>query len=271
MAVFSKDLDNCVVLMYPTGGYGNFLYYLLSIHLSNTVNLNFENFAFGTDGNSHNFPKYAEIFDLSKKNLKEFKYTYTIADECVSQIINGKKFLVLADVSNLGDNVNFLKKYFTQAKIIRTYAKSFEEKFLVWYNCISKTSISEKIYKDSLHTKTGIAEFSNKKECEITDLDAIKCDLSFFKNNFAPFGNFFNQPVDGAINIPIDNFFNTEGVIGMCQLIAKELDTHVINLDQLRCTADKFISLQSGLDLLKNYNNKTSLAAQALKQWYETY
>lgn len=270
MAVFSKDSKNCVVLMYPTGGYGNFLYYLLSVHLANTIDLNFKNFAFGKDGNSHNFPKYTEIFDLTKKNLKEFKYTYNVADEYMPQIISGKKFLVLADVSNLGDNVRFLKKYFTQAKIIRTYAKSFEEKFLVWYNCISKTSIAEKIYKDSLHTQSGIAQFVNKDENEITDLDAINCDLNFFKNNFAPFGNFFNQEVDGAINVPISNFFNTEGIVDMCQTIAVNLNTQVVNLDQLRCTADKFISLQSGLDLLKNYNSKNSLAAQALKQWYET-
>lgn len=265
MAVFAKESNNCVVIMYPTGGYGNFLYYLLSVFLKNTVKTTYTDFKFDSTGNSHTFPKYTEIFNLNKE---KFNYTYNIDDCYVDQINNGKKFLVLADVGNLGDNVRFLKRYFPNATIIRTYAKSFEEKFLVWYNCISKTSLSSKIYKDSLHTSSGIAQYANKDITQITDLDAIECDLNFFKNNFELYGKFFNDESREVINIPIKSFFTDQGVINNCNLIADNLKTTVIDTDRLRSTAKEFINLQSGLTILNNYSNMNTLTAQALKKWY---
>lgn len=265
MAVFAKDSDNCVVIMYPTGGYGNFLYYLLSTYLTDTVKPKTTEFKFSSDGNSHTFPKYTETFNL---NRKQFNYTYGIEDYCIDQINDGKKFLVLADVGNLGDNVRFVKRYFTNATIIRTYAKSFEEKFLVWYNCVSKTSVSTKVYKDSLHTHFGIAQYSNKAIEEVTDLDAIACDLNFFKNDFGQYGKFFNKEIDEVINIPINSFFSEDGIVNISNLIANELSTTIKNPDQLLATAKEFINLQSGINLLKNYSNMNTLAAQALKKWY---
>lgn len=256
--------------MYPTGGYGNFLYYLLTVYLADTVKIEHSNFNFNSNGNSHNFPKYTETFSLSRQNLKNFNYSYTVQEDYRQQIVNGKKFLVLADVGNRGDNIRFVKRYFPHAVVIRTYAKSFEEKLLVWYNCVSKTSVSSNIYKDSLHTHSGIASFVNKDLDRVTDLDAIECDLNFFKNDFDSYGKFFNDEISEAINIPIKSFFNSQDIVDTCKLIATKLSTQVINIEQLKILADKFISSQSGLALLKNYNTMDTLAAQALKRWYET-
>ena len=56
---FDPADPNAIVIMYPTGGYGNFLYRLLSQHLENTVKLH-EDFDFSATGNSHAVSKCAQ-------------------------------------------------------------------------------------------------------------------------------------------------------------------------------------------------------------------
>jgi hypothetical protein len=272
---FDRNSDACVLIMYPTGGYGNFLYYLLTSFLDNTVKLNNDSFEFSDTGNSHMVKKYTEIFSLgtyySSKNLKNFKYNYLIEKNYLEQVAQGKKFLVLADMGNLGDNVNFLRKYFPRAKIIRIYAQTLEEKFLVWYNCVTKASVKSRIYKDSLHTQQGIAQFLNKSVDQITDSDAVNCGYQFIKSDFENYGKVFNDPTPSVVNLAISNFFTVDQIKSMCNLLATELDTVIINREQLTEVAKKFIDVQNGMHILKNYKDDKSLAAQSLKKYYEQF
>ena len=82
MPKFDSDSSNCIVVMYPTGGYGNFLYYLLSEHLESTVKSESELWKFSSNGHSHQYPKHVEEFKLglyvSNQNVKKFSYNYKL-------------------------------------------------------------------------------------------------------------------------------------------------------------------------------------------------
>ena len=277
MLQFDKDSTNCIAVMYPTGGYGNFLYYLLAHHFDDTVKLKPSNFEFSNTGNSHCVIKYVEIFALGQayhtKNLKNFTYTYQVTDQYhLDQINVGKKFTVLCDMGNLGDNVAFLKRYFTNAKILRIYAESFDEKLILWANAINKAYINslqnqtDPVYKTSLHTVNGIATFANKPPESITDQDAIDCTVNFFKNNFESYGKMFNEPVDNVVNIPLKCFFSKDGIIKTCQQIAKNINSELVDLPGLDVTIDKFLPLQKSFKLLDPSEND-SIILQALQQW----
>lgn len=239
--------------MYPTGGYGNFLYYLLTEFFEDTVKTNNKDFLFSISGDSHKTKKYTEIFSLGSayftKTLQSFNYNYEINDEdAYDQIKRGKKFLVLADTGNLGDNVNFVRRYFTEAKILRVYANTFNEKLIVWNNCIKKSykNLNDPIYKDSLHTKSGLAKFFNKDPSTVTDSDAIECALAFFKQDFEKYGKFYSTPVveSGVINFPVCNFFEKEQLLNSLENLSVQLETSIIEKQRLSDTVDKFLLKQ---------------------------
>ena len=259
---FDRDDPNAIVVMYPTGGYGNFLYMLLSNYLENTVKLP-GHFEFSKTGNSHAVRRHVEPFCLGdqKSNLH---YTYSVNPEAEEQIKQGKKFLVLGDMGNRGDNTNFLKRYFTNAAIVRVHAASFEEKLIVWANCIFKAYRSEvdPIYPGALITHKGIQAWAGRQD--ITDQDAVDCMANFFLQNFQPYGQYFNQPRDDVINVAIREFLSEDSIVAMVQRVANELSTQLINEADLRAMANRFISTQKSFMLLTDEVSHFPLIARAL-------
>jgi hypothetical protein len=253
---FNKFTDKGIAIMYPTGGYGNFLYKILTDHLESTVKIEDQHFAFSSTGNSHYTRKYSEPFKLgvaqATKQLKSFSYSYELYDSDVAeQIAEGKSFLILADTGNLGDNVKFVRKYFPNCQIVRVYASTFEEKLLLWANCITKSlsQHSTDIYKTSLHTRAGIAKFANKHPDDITDQDAINCLSNFLKNDFGQYGKNFTNPVDGVVNFPIRNFFTVDELYTSLHQLANLLGTQIVNSQQLVTTLREFHKLQQNIHM----------------------
>lgn len=270
MHKFNADSADCVVIMYPTGGYGNFLYYLLSEHLESTVKSTSEQWQFSSRGHSHQYPKHVEEFRLGwhvyNKKAKEFCYNYHIlSDSALKQIQQGKKFLVLADVGNTGDNTKFLRRYFPNATIVRTFAESFKEKLIVWTNCVTKLNMP--LYPGSVVPKNSVAQWANKAEDCISDQDAVACMLNFFSNDFDKFGKFFNQPSADAINVPIASFFDQTSINTMLQTVAQHLGTTVIESPQHQQKIQEFLTAQTQLSLLDSDSQSFSLARQALAQY----
>jgi len=259
---FDRDDPNAIVVMYPTGGYGNFLYMLLSNYLNNTVKLQSE-FEFSKTGHSHAVLKHVEAFCLGdqKSNLH---YTYNVNPAAEEQIKQGKKFLVLGDMGNRGDNTKFLKRYFTNATIIRTHAASFDEKLIIWANCMFKAYHNDvdPIYPGALITHKGIQTWAGRET--ITDQDAVDCMANFFSQNFQPYGQYFTQPCDGVINVAIREFLSEDSIVCMLERIANELGTELINQVDLRSMAKKFIPTQKSFMLLTDKVSHFPLIARAL-------
>lgn len=259
---FDRDDPNAIVVMYPTGGYGHFLYMLLSNYLENTVKLQ-SHFEFSKTGNSHAVLKHVEPFLLGQQK-SALHYAYEVYPAAEEQIKQGKKFLVLGDVGNQGDNTKFLKRYFTNATVIRVYAESFDEKLIVWANCMFKAYRSDvdQPYPGALITHKGIQSWAGQEN--ITDQDAVDCMADFFLKNFEPYGQYFNQPRDDVINVAIREFFSEDSIVDMVQRIANELNTQLINESDLRSIAKKFISLQQSFMLLNNGVSRFPLIERAL-------
>jgi hypothetical protein len=257
--------------MYPTGGYGNFFYYLLSEFFQNTVKVDNSNFKFSNIGNSHSCNKYTEPFCLGtyyfQKKLKEFKYDYTINDTaCAKQISAGKKFLVLGDTGNRGDNINFIRKYFPNAKIIRIYANTFKEKLIVWANCMQKAMSGRQstVYKNSLLTTIGIANFKKKKIDDVDDNDAVSALTDFLKNDFYVFGKNYGNAIkkEGIINLPFSIFLKKNDLLSFLENLAKEFNTKIIKKKKLEETIDLFLSLQKNFNILNS--DKNTIIGKAL-------
>jgi len=259
---FSPDNPNAVVVMYPTGGYGNFLYMLLSQYLDSTVKVSQSQFKFSKTGDSHAVAKQVEPFLLGK-NYRNFKYSYKINSDIVAeQISQGKQFLILGDMGNRGDNIKFLQKYFPRAKIVRVYTPTFEEKLVVWFNCVTKSMNTDELYPGSLLTIQGIQQWANKTD--IDDQDAVNCMATFFSQDFAPYGNYFNQPTEHSIDVKIQEFFTVDSIVNMVQRVAQQLGANLINVHDLQTTANEFVVRQRGFDLLDQRRDNYPLISQAL-------
>lgn len=276
MHKFSAESDNCILIMYPTGGYGNFLYCLLNEHLDSTIKLNHRDWAFEY-GNSHSYPKYTESFLLGKATwqgtLKSFSYNYgVLTNEASEQISRGKQFVVLADVGNKGDNVKFLRRYFPNSKIVRVYAETFVEKLILWTNCMTKSTAQTRnsLYPGSILTSEGIATWANKPIDSITDADAVDCMLNFFKEDFGIYGKMFSKPVANAVNIPIRSFFSADSIQQAVEYIASELGTQCIEQVKLVQLANEFINQQLTL-LLLTPGDSFPLVREALIKYGHKY
>jgi hypothetical protein len=260
--------------MYPTGGYGHFLYKLLTEHFEFTVKVLNNQLMFNKNGNSHDTKRYTETFALGRyyyrQNLKDFKYGYQILDSTVEQQIEqGKHFLVLADVGNKGDNIYFLKRFFPQATIVRVYAETFEEKLIVWTNAMTKShdEVVNNVYAESIMPKHGIAIWAKKYVDDLTDQDAINCMIDFFKSDFAPYGKFFSRPVPDVLNFSVRSFFAKNQLIIELHKLADQLGTRIINTQKLDQLLSEFYVSQNQLSLLDNTKTTFSLVRQALNEF----
>jgi hypothetical protein len=272
MINFNKNSENVILIMYPTGGYGNFLYHLLTEYFDNTVKVK-NNFQFSAAGNSHQTYKYTESFLLGSnyKNIQNFEYNYLVNDQkSYQQILLGKKFLVLCDTGNLMDSVKVLLQYFPNAKIIRCYAETFQEKLVTWNNCMEKSEVAD-LYPGSLHTKSGIATFTNTNIDDLTDQNAIDCLVNFFKNNFEPFGRFYSSPSKhpSVFNLPIKQFFNKDTLLQSINQCAKWMTQGVVNHSHLEATIDEFIQHQRSFDLLDQKAISNTIIGKAINIWEE--
>jgi hypothetical protein len=276
---FDKFSNRGILIMYPTGGYGNFLYKILTDHFESTVKVSNTNFMFSTAGNSHATYKYTEIFKLGTayvtKQLKSFDYSYKINDlDSANQINLNKNFLVLGDTGNLGDNIKFIRRYFPNFKIIRVYAESFEEKLILWANAFNKSMTesnkSTSVYKTSLHTIDGIAKFANKSINQINDQDAVNCLVHFLKNDFGPYGKQYSKEIDENLttNFPLKNFFNKDKLYTALDQLATQCNTKLIDVNKLQISLDEFYKSKQYFDLLNVTTQTDPILRQALDKYY---
>lgn len=109
--LFDPTGDNIIVVSYPPGGFGNFLYLVLTVFARETVSIDGnKDFKFSEDGNSHAVVKYSQPF---KPGV-----------EYVPTILNGvnfesKKIVVKADLGLSNPGLLEVKQTFPNATIVR--------------------------------------------------------------------------------------------------------------------------------------------------------
>lgn len=104
--------SNVLVINYPSGGFGNFLYHLLTAYADNTVKIGGHKFNFSATGNSHDNKRYTDP-------IKKLTAGYTI-----KFLDKTNLHLVTHDPgidSPVSEHFQQIKEYFPNAKIVHCY------------------------------------------------------------------------------------------------------------------------------------------------------
>jgi len=138
---FDTASDKIILISYPSGGFGNFLYHILTQFAKETVKIPESNFDFSSSGNSHATTKYSKVWFHDPANY--------VADITVDP--EEARILVLCDNGINNDSYAKLNKAFPKAKILRLFI-SEKIRPVVYQTCVIKAMESDLDSEISDHT-----------------------------------------------------------------------------------------------------------------------
>lgn len=144
MKKFDPKSENIILISYPSGGFGNFLYHILTEHADKTVKVKNKNFNFSSLGDSHSTSKYTNIF---QNNLETYQPYIT---DNVN--VNDKKLLVLCDNGIENDLYTDIDKLFPNATIVRTVIPPAIRP-IIYQTCVIKAMRSDIIFESKSHVQ----------------------------------------------------------------------------------------------------------------------
>jgi hypothetical protein len=108
---FDTTGNNIIVIHYPPGGFGNFIFYILTEFANETVKSNNSNFKFGADGNSH----------LQKKYTNTYFHNPEVYIPAISKFVNTQDRIILVLSDNGFENESLDQQHvvFPNAKFIK--------------------------------------------------------------------------------------------------------------------------------------------------------
>jgi hypothetical protein len=121
-----------ILISYPSGGFGNFLYHCLTEFSSNTYKPGNDSFSFDLMGRSHDTKKYIPTYFLDPDN-----YQFTLPEtnlEC----------LVLCDNGITNDSYDKINKTFPEASIVRVVIDDAVRP-VIYKTCVFKAKNSDTI------------------------------------------------------------------------------------------------------------------------------
>lgn len=124
-------IDNQIILIsYPSGGFGNFLYHVLTEFADNTHKVSNSTFAFNLNGNSHATQKYMT------------PYFFEPADYQIVLPKTNAKCLVLCDNGIINDSYIVMRQVFPTAQIVRACITT-EVRPVIYKTCVVKAQQSD--------------------------------------------------------------------------------------------------------------------------------
>ena len=106
---FDTSSENIILISYPSGGFGNFLYYVLSEFAKETVKVSNSKFHFSKTGNSHSVYVYTN----------SYYHDPEIYDNSITVNTEANRILVLCDNGINNDSYTKINKIFPNAKKLR--------------------------------------------------------------------------------------------------------------------------------------------------------
>jgi len=196
------DDSTVVLISYPSGGFGNFLYHALTEHSSNTAKALNSEFKFNSAGNSHQTQKYTKVYFNDPAEY----------DTIISDYI--KTTLILCDnVRNIHSYRN-VRKIFPTAQIVRATI-SEAARPIVYQTCIIKASQSCVLSETADIVKSGWTDSEQDY--------AARENFTLLYHNWM-----FNwEPIDNVINVNIEQLV-LDPVQTLCNLIV-QLGGQVVN------------------------------------------
>lgn len=204
------DEKQIVLISYPSGGFGNFIYYVLTEFADQTYKVDNSHFKFAVNGNSHSTKKYLPIWYKDPENYK-----------LPSVFTTDKTALILCDNGIDNDSYKKIRAVFQNCKILRLCI-SESVRPIIYKTCIIKAKNTNLI--DEI--KESMINWGKDKNEDY----AIRENYTLFYHNWP-----FNwQPLNlyNIINIDLENLiFNTyETIMSIIQSIgARPINTEKLN------------------------------------------
>lgn len=119
------DDSRIILINYPSGGFGNFIYHMLSQYSSNTYKVDNSKFEFNSLGNSHSTKKYTPIWHKDPDH-----YIFP-------NIVTDKKLLILCDNGINNDSIDKISKKFKSHTVVRLNI-DYAIRPVIFATCIKK-------------------------------------------------------------------------------------------------------------------------------------
>jgi hypothetical protein len=197
-----------VLISYPSGGFGNFLFHVLTEFSDNTHKPPLNQFEFGVNGNSHSTAKYTKI------------YFHAPDDYETDLPATDKKILILCDNGINNDSYSKIRTTFPTAPILRTVVcKSLRP--VIYQTCIIKAKESDVIKENRQqvldHWTDAVEDY------------AVRENFTLMYHNWNYGWQRSEEP--GVINVEIESMIN-DPVATFTDTI-KQLGGRVVQPDQL--------------------------------------
>jgi hypothetical protein len=201
-------MSNIVLISYPSGGFGNFLFHALTEYADSTYKPDNSEFNFSKTGNSHTTTKYTNVYFKDPTD-----YVLVVPDQ-------SKKTLVLCDNGINNDSYTKINQVFDNAKIVRTVIDT-DIRPVIYQTCIVKAKESD------LVTETQDRVLNNWIDCN--EDYAIRENFTLFYHNW----NFGWEPVAdyNVLNVSLEQLI-TDPVACLTRLI-EQLGCRVVKNDML--------------------------------------
>lgn len=234
--IFDTTSNNIILITYPSGGFGNFLYYVLTEFSKETVKLPDNKFILRDSGDSHSVIKYTNIY------FKDNNYNPTISVNPYND-----KILILCDNGINNDNYDKLHLTFPNAKTIRLII-DFSIRPVIYKTCTIKAMETTLFNETQPHVAGNWVDY-NEDYSQRENFTLLYHNWPF---KWEPLNNTINVSIEALINNPISTI----------KSLISELQLSTVNIDKLDYVVDKWINLNN--QYFSIYND-TKLILSALK------
>jgi hypothetical protein len=251
--IFDPKNQNIILISYPSGGFGNFIYYILTNFADQTVKVPNLRFNFSDDGNSHTVTKYTEIYFHDP-----VEYVPNIDVDPAD-----KKILVLCDNGINNDKYSKIKKIFPNATIVRIVIDLLTRP-IIYQSCIVKAM------------KLKNVDVVNQQQVNANWIDADtnyaqRENFTLFYHNW-PFGwqasaDTINLSLEELITNPIETIIKLINSLGM-QLVNKESLQQVVD-NWLNVNAKYFSVYQNTNTIMQALDNKQNIDISNITNLHE--
>lgn len=206
---FDTESKDIILISYPSGGFGNFLYHVLTEHAAQTVKVD-NKFNFNSTGNSHNTNKYTNTY-FHEPEL----YIPSITVEP-----GGNRIVVLCDNGIVNDSYTKVSKVFPNAVIVRAVIDT-EIRPVIYQTCIVKAMESSPLEESRNHITTNWTD--GNKDYAARENFTLLYHHWPFKWGEVSQKNVVNLSLKKLIDNPSDTILNLIRSIGMTPINDKGL------------------------------------------------
>jgi hypothetical protein len=212
--IFDTAGENIILVSYPSGGFGNFIYYVLTRFADQTVKVPNLEFNFSTNGNSHAADKYTNTY-------------FHDPIEYISKIDfdpKDKKILILCDNGINNDNYTKVKTVFPNATIVRVVIESTVRP-VIYQTCVIKAIEMQHL---NVENQPQVNAYWSDAETDYAQRENFTLFYHNWPFGWQPLAESINLSLEELVTNPVATITNLIGRLGM-KLVDEENLQSVVN------------------------------------------